>query len=59
MPDTVILTLEYLDLTLRDMSFKVAAARTTKREGVPMATWSWEVGIVQVRLRSLDGFRLE
>ena len=38
MPDTVILTLEYLDLTLRDMSFKVAAARTTKREGVAFRT---------------------
>eukprot|EP00439_Symbiodinium_sp_Y106_P049737 s7021_g6.t1 len=38
MPDTVILTLEYLDLTFRDMSFKVAAARTTKREGVAFRT---------------------
>ena len=38
MPDTVILTLEYLDLTLRDMSFKVATARTTKREGVAFRT---------------------
>ncbi|CAE7226635.1 FCPC [Symbiodinium sp. CCMP2592] len=34
MPDTVILTLEYLDLTFRDMTFKVAAARSVKRAGV-------------------------
>ncbi|CAE7260349.1 unnamed protein product [Symbiodinium sp. CCMP2592] len=38
MPDTVILTLEYLDLTFRDMTFKVAAARSVKRAGVAFRT---------------------
>ena len=38
LPDTVILTLEYLDLTFRDMTFKVAAAKTVKREGVAFRT---------------------
>ena len=34
LPDTVIFTLKYLSLTFRDMSFKVAAARTVRRERV-------------------------
>ncbi|CAE7884862.1 mettl24, partial [Symbiodinium necroappetens] len=38
LPDTVILTLEYLSLTFKDMSFKVAAARTIRREGVAFRT---------------------
>ncbi|CAE7776784.1 unnamed protein product, partial [Symbiodinium microadriaticum] len=38
LPDTVILTLEYLSLTFKDMSFKVAAARTLRREGVAFRT---------------------
>ena len=38
MPDTVILTLEYLDLTFRDMTFKIAAARTIRRGGVAFRT---------------------
>ncbi|CAE7937949.1 FCPC [Symbiodinium necroappetens] len=38
LPDTVILTLEYLSFTFKDMSFKVAAARTIRREGVAFRT---------------------